>query len=159
VQFTLLNRAHPSDALPYRVTGAARRVRWFAGTGLRPGSRVRVVGNEWDQVNPRCANPTILFHYRGAPSADSTVYRARSGATIFSGGSLQFALGLDTFIPTGRVRKRFNQADPRLQRFTCNLIADLTEPSGSARSLPAPCLTVASSSTTPDDANTRRPDA
>jgi hypothetical protein len=156
VQFRLSDFPHLADALPYTVTEAARHVRWFTRTGLTSGSRVNVVGDEWDRIVPSCRRPrpTVLFHYDGPPAADAVFYRARSGATVFSGGSLQFALGLDTFIPGGPVRKPFNQADPRLQRFACNLIADVTRERGTRLRYPVPCQTVQSTNTQPDDANT-----
>jgi hypothetical protein len=156
VQFRLFDIPHPVDALPYTVTDAARRVRWFTRTGLASGSRVNVVGDEWDRVIPSCRRPrpVVLFHYDGPPAADAVFYQARSGATVFSGGSLQFALGLDTFIPGGRVPKPFNQADPRLQRFACNLIADVTRERGTRLRFPVRCRTVQSTNTQPDDANT-----
>jgi hypothetical protein len=154
VQFRLFLEPHAANALPYRVTSVARRVRWFSGTGLHPGDQVFVVGNEWDRVVHSCMKPkpTVLFHYGGTPKADAVFYRARSGATIFSGGSLQFALGLDTFVPAGDV-KLFNQADPRLQRFTCNLIADMTRGPRVKLRYPVPCGTVQSANVQPDDAN------
>jgi hypothetical protein len=114
-----------------------------------------VVGNEWDRVVQSCMKPkpTALFHFGGTPKGDAVFYRARSGATVFSGGSLQFALGLDSFVPAGDV-KTFNQADPRLQRFTCNLIADLTRGGPRVKlRYPVPCNTVQSANVQPDDAN------
>jgi len=156
VQFRLFTAPHPADALPYKVTSAARKVAWFRGTGLHAGSSVNVVGNEWDRVVRRCMSPqpTVLFHYSGTPIADAVTYRARSGARVFSGGSLQYALGLDSFVPGDAQPKAFNQADPRLQHFTCNVIADLTRARGERGPLfPVPCRTLVSTNVVPDDAN------
>jgi hypothetical protein len=50
-------------------------------------------------------------------------YIATSGARIFSAGSLQFVWGLDDF-RTGAP----GHADPRLQQFMRNAIADMTSP-------------------------------
>jgi hypothetical protein len=154
VQFRLFLDPHAANALPYRVTSAARKMRWFGGTGLRPGDRVYVVGNEWDRVVESCMKPKpmVLFHYGGTPKGDAVAYRDRSGAMVFSGGSLQFALGLDSFVPAGDP-KTFNQADPRLQRFACNVIADMTRGPRVKLRYPVPCDTVQSTNIQPDDAN------
>jgi len=50
-------------------------------------------------------------------------YVAASGARVFSAGSLQFVWGLDNF-RTGAP----GTADPRLQQFMRNAIADMTAP-------------------------------
>jgi N,N-dimethylformamidase beta subunit-like protein len=105
----------------YSVVPASVRDAWMRGTGFRAGSTLRnLVGYEWDAVQPGCNVPplTVFFHYDGSPSgADAVRYRARSGARIFSTGSLQFTWGLDSF--------GGHQPDRRLQRFTRNLLDDL----------------------------------
>lgn len=75
----------------------------FQGTGLRPNSQIAgVVGYELDRVTP--ASPRDITTVgggrapcmtRGAPdNADSTLYRAPSGATVFASGTLGWQLGL-----------------------------------------------------------------
>jgi hypothetical protein len=93
-----------------------------------------VVGNEWDSlpeapVPAECVTPglTALFHYEGQPSnADAVRYTAPSGARVFAGGAQQLSWSLDPF-NTGRFGRTL-PADPRLQRFVRNALADLTRP-------------------------------
>jgi hypothetical protein len=116
----------------YAVNPAAIGDRWFAGTGFTATSTLRgLVGPEWDTVvSPTSAwtckftSLTTLFHYEGPPgNADAVRYVAASGARVFSAGSLQFVWGLDNF-RTGAP----GTADPRLQQFMRNAIADMTAP-------------------------------
>jgi len=95
---------------------------WFAGTGFKGTSRLpSLVGYEYDTLVDGCVNPapTVLFHYSGhnVPSADAVRTIAPSGARIFATGSIRFATQLDPLSP---------QADPRLQRFMRNALADLS---------------------------------
>lgn len=95
---------------------------WFARTGITDGSRFPgLVGYEYDTRIDGCRTPplTDLFHasITGNPNADAVRYTARSGARVFSAGSIRFAVALD---PSGPLR------DPRLQRFVRNAFADLT---------------------------------
>lgn len=94
---------------------------WMAGTGFGPGDILPgLVGYEWDQIMP-CAvpTPTVFFHYEGPSGsytdADALRYTAKSGAVVFSSGSLQFTWGLSG-----------PRADPRLQRFMRNAIRAMT---------------------------------
>ena len=105
---------------------------WFAGTGFTTTSTLPgLVGPEWDQiVSPRDAwtcrfmSLTTFFHYEGPPgNADTVRYYAPSGARVFSAGSLQFVWGLDDY-RTGAP----GSADPRLQQFMRNAIAEMTAP-------------------------------
>src|SRR5205085_5915027 len=77
---------------------------------------------------PGCRTPPLvdLFEYRGPPAnADAVRYTARSGARVFSSGTLSFARYLDDFryhpgdVPLG---------DPRLEQFVQNLLGDLARP-------------------------------
>ncbi len=119
----------------YTVNPAALSDPWFAGTGFTATSVLPdLVGPEWDQVvsphlAPACkfSNLTVFFHHEGTPgNADAVRYVARSGARVFSAGSLQFAWGLDTFLTEERGHTA--PADPRLQQFMRNALADLTSP-------------------------------
>jgi N,N-dimethylformamidase beta subunit-like, C-terminal len=128
-------RPHESGPVDYTVTDAASEDSWFAGTGFKPGDKVLdVVGNEWDAIPdspspPECVKPglAVLFHYEGQPSnADAVRYTAPSGARVFAGGAQQLSWPLDTF-NLGRFGRTL-PADPRLQQFMRNALADLTRP-------------------------------
>jgi hypothetical protein len=124
---------HAGDApRDFAVAPGAVNDPWFAGTGFTATSTLRgLVGPEWDSVvSPRAAwtcrftSLTTFFHYEGPPGdADSVRYFAPSGARVFSAGSLQFVWGLDDY-RTGAP----GSADPRLQQFMRNAIADMTAP-------------------------------
>jgi N,N-dimethylformamidase beta subunit-like, C-terminal/PKD domain len=126
---------HPTDSnLDYRVNGAALSDPWFAGTGFDASSVLPdLVGREWDDVPDfppsGCAQPglEILFTYTGpSGSAKAVKYFAPSGARVFASGSLQFAWGLDNFAT--EEQGHAYPADPRLQQFMRNALADLTRP-------------------------------
>lgn len=97
---------------------------WFwAGTGLRDGDRVpRVVWREADQVMPDVPVPwpqqhTLLasspYRHQGEPQrADTTLYRAPSGAWVFAAGSMGWTAAL----------QKEGIADERLQQATRNLL-------------------------------------
>src|SRR5919108_727938 len=126
---------HPTDEnLDYHVNAAALADAWFAGTGFDASSVLPdLVGREWDTVPPvppqGCAPPSlrVLFHYSG-PSGDASAVKfvATSGARVFASRSLQFAWGLDTFATEEQGHTA--PADPRLQQFVRNALADLTRP-------------------------------
>jgi hypothetical protein len=106
----------------FPVDVGALRDPWFAGTGFTAGSVVRgIVGYEWNGVQAGCRSfpLTVLFHSGNVkPRADAVRYTTPSGARIFSTGALSWSWGLDSF--------GGHHADPRLQRFTQNAIADLS---------------------------------
>jgi hypothetical protein len=121
--------------IDFAVNPPALGDRWFANTGFDAASLLPdLIGPEWDQVvSPKVAstctfaNLTVFFHHEGAPgNADAVRYIAPSGARVFSAGSLQFAWGLDTFgaADFGHTAP----ADPRLQQFMRNALADLVKP-------------------------------
>ncbi|HST24940.1 MAG TPA: N,N-dimethylformamidase beta subunit family domain-containing protein [Gaiellaceae bacterium] len=104
------------------VNGAALADPWFARTGLTATSVFPgLVGYEWDRIEPGCAVPplTDLFHTSSTPPYDGVRYTARSGARVFSAGSLRFSWGLDPGGPAG---------NPGLQQFMRNALGDLTRP-------------------------------
>jgi len=118
----------PAD---YSVNPAALSDPWMDGTGFAaPSVLPGLVGPEWDQVvDPHKAwscwfpNLTVFFHHEGPPgNADAVRYVAKSGAMVFSSGSLGFQWGLDTFPGSAATT-----ADPRLQRFLLNALDDLTQ--------------------------------
>ena len=103
---------------------------WFAGTGLHPGSVVAGIGGyEWDSVQPGCSQPglKVLLHgdLAGEP-LDAVRYTARSGARVFSAGSIEFAWGLDGF-SSGQA------SDPALEHFMANALKDLQRPASPNR--------------------------
>jgi hypothetical protein len=104
------------------VNPAALSDPWFARSGFTPTTVLPgLVGYEWDLIAPGCATPplTDLFHTEGTPSYDSVRYTARSGARVFSAGSLRFSWGLDP---------GSTQSSPGLQQFMRNALDDLTRP-------------------------------
>jgi N,N-dimethylformamidase beta subunit-like protein len=130
---------HATDEdLDYAVTAAGLADEWLAGTGFAPGGLLRdLVGREWDMVPayrpPGCDQPTlkVLFHYSGpSGDADAVKYVAPSGARVFASGSLQFGWGLDNFATDQQGHA--DPADPRLQQFVRNALADLTRPAAPA---------------------------
>jgi hypothetical protein len=106
----------------YAITTSAAGNSWFAGTGLTPGATILdSVGYEWDTLQPGCAVPPtqVLFHWAGSPTnADAVTYRAKSGARVFSDGSMQVVWALDDFGHTPH-------ADGRVQRLYINIFNDL----------------------------------
>ena len=109
---------------------------WFAGTGLTAGStlpgivstEVDTVPNSFESVGKNCV-PRMTTLFRRDLGGDTlgdaraVTYVARSGAKIFSAGSLNFSWGLDDVW-----QRRMGQpslVDPRLQRFVRNMLKDL----------------------------------
>jgi hypothetical protein len=99
----------------------------FAGLG----------GGETDAITPGCHVPPVtqLLSYSGAPTngtpaqGDAVRYTACSGAEVFSGGSLQFSWGLDSWRDpsyTGPGLVPVPPASSALARAMTNALADLT---------------------------------
>src|SRR5579862_1272991 len=132
---------HPLD---YAVTPAGAADPWLQGSGLTAGTTIAgVVGREHDVLNPwpdPCFHPglTVLFHYAGTGGdqpADAVRYTAPSGARVFASGAMQFSWGLDDWRSIGTIGPPLNvvsdraaPADPRVQQFMRNALADLTSP-------------------------------
>ena len=113
----------------YVVNPAALQDAWFQGTGFTATSELPdSVGYHWDSIKPGCAVPplTVLFRYQGTTSngtptsAEVVRYTARSGARVFSVGSLQFVWGLDNYYGHDVPR------DARLVHFMRNAFTDLS---------------------------------
>ncbi len=118
----------------YTVTPAGAADPWLQGTGLGAGATLaNLVGREYDRVPgpylpTDCQIPglTVLFHHDAPPGqADAVRYTATSGARVFASGSLQFGWGLDD---SGNGDHGSAYADPRVQQFMRNALADLTRP-------------------------------
>lgn len=109
----------------------------FENSGFRNGDRVpRMVGNEYDRVNPSVPTPTniqILSHSpvdcRGKRSfANSTWYSAPSGAGVFTAGTFGWSPRMITDCPAGSTAP-----DCKLQIVTENILrAFAAGPAGSA---------------------------
>jgi hypothetical protein len=130
---------HPLD---YTVTAAGAADPWLANTGLTAGSTIAgVVGREHDSIVPGCTGTpeTVLFHYASpvnqSQDADAVKWVAPSGARVFASGGFVFSMALDAYRSDGRLGPPFpiaadraTPADPRVQQFMANAIADLTRP-------------------------------
>jgi hypothetical protein len=122
--------------ISFSVTQAASSDPWFAGTGFEPGDSVAgIVGREYDTIAPwgACAHPTtvVLFHYAGTPQnppADAVRWTASSGARVFAAGAQRFSWGLDAYRSNLDAAQASVPVDPRLQRFTENVLNDLSRP-------------------------------
>ena len=129
VQYVRSEAESIGGQLDYAVAPGALGDPWLSGTGFTDsGVLPGLVGYEWDAVDPGCRTPplTVLFHYVGPPApADAVRFTARSGAQIFSAGSLGFARGLDEFRAHPGVAAT---GDPRLEAFVRNAFADLLRP-------------------------------
>jgi hypothetical protein len=117
-----------------------------------------VLGHQWDQdidngVRPagliRLSETTVdnvaymqdwgSVYDSGSATHYMTLYRASSGALVFSAGSVQYAWGLDdlhTYFtrPSGRVRPDPMGTVPAMQQATVNLLADMQVQPGSLQS-------------------------
>jgi hypothetical protein len=106
----------------------------YAGTGFKDGDAVPgLVGYEADRLMSQYAtapttNQTLLsrspFMDDGTPPnpdyANSSIYRAASGAWVFDAGSIYWSLGLDTYGQTTPV------TDARIQKTTANILDAFT---------------------------------
>jgi hypothetical protein len=105
---------------------------WFRGTGFAGGSTVpRLIGGEWDGIEPNCPTPPLTVFFRFSASgdkgpADVTRYVAPSGARVFDASTLRFSWGLDNY-GTG-----LPGVDTRLQQFMRNALDDLSRPASPA---------------------------
>ncbi len=108
------------------------RPRWlFKGSGFTADAIVPgIVGYELDRVAPLPPAPVHLIgggaavcqgRVAGSDRTYTTLYRARSGALVFSTGTMGWQLGLSPLPATSPDAPR--AADPRLVRLTENLLA------------------------------------
>jgi hypothetical protein len=127
---TLLGIQYTADVtyghnVPYVVTDSHHWV--YAGTGLHDGDAIPgIVGYEMDRAMPDYPAPPFGSRALlskspftvgdGRPDvANSSIYRAPSGAWVFDAGTISWSMGLDNL--PGNTR-----ADPRIQRITANLL-------------------------------------
>jgi hypothetical protein len=125
----------PSD---YVVTPSAIGDPWLNGTGLTAGATLKgIVSVESDTIpgnqtaGDSCGHALTVFlhHETGSDksgNADAVRYTAASGARVFASGSHTFAWALDD--DPADPDQTHGLADPRLQRFMRNALADLTSP-------------------------------
>jgi hypothetical protein len=115
----------------YTVTNGGNWV--YAGSGLKDGDVVPgIVGYETDQLRSEYPAPVAIegtsallsasrfTNVASLPAtANSSIYRAPSGAWVFAAGTIGWSLALDDFLDR-------NVADPRIQRTTANLLDTFT---------------------------------
>ena len=96
--------------------------------GVRPGGLIRLSETAVDNV--AYLQDWGSVYDSGSATHHMTLYRASSGALVFSAGSVQFSWGLDDLHnyftrPSGRVRHDPMGAVPAIQQATVNLLADM----------------------------------
>ena len=96
--------------------------------GVRPGGLIRLSETTVDNV--AYLQDWGSVYDSGSATHHMTLYRASSGALVFSAGSVQYSWGLDdlhTYFtrPSGRVRHDHMGAVPAIQQATVNLLADM----------------------------------
>jgi hypothetical protein len=113
---------------PYIVSDASSWV--FAGTGWTNGTSVPgIVGYEYDHFARDSATPVgttmlsntpVINTETGQPdTANSTIYTAPGGGTVFAAGTIQWSWGLDGFYSSGAVNSGIQQVTNNiLQNFT-----------------------------------------
>jgi hypothetical protein len=136
IQFQAVGLRWPTS--DYVAQAGAISDPWLAGTGFNAGDVVKgIVSVETDTVpgnqtpDSSCSHKlTVFFHHETGSdksgNADAVRYTAASGARVFASGSMDFAWGLDDW--SGNPDETHGLADPRLQRFMQNALADLTQP-------------------------------
>jgi len=139
----LLGVQHQGGALnwlpgPFTVDPAGAAHKWLRGTGLKAGDElpglvsveVDTVPNSFAVVGKTCPSPpvTVLLHREMGGdtlgNADAVTYVARSGARIFSAGSLDFVNGIDDI--SARTSGGPSFVDRRVQKFVLNMLRGMT---------------------------------
>ena len=123
---------------PYTVDPTGAKHKWMRGTGLKAGDElpglvsveVDTMPNWQELIGETCpARPvTVLFRRdmggETLGDARAVTYVARSGARIFSAGSLEFVAGIDGI--GSRMSGTPSRVDPRLQRFVLNMLRGMS---------------------------------
>lgn len=123
-------------AIPFRVSAADGQLRLWRDTGLdalRPGTFATLgdqsVGYEWDWDVQNDSRPAGVADYSttdATPYAHHvTMYRAQSGALVFSAASVQWSWALDDHHDGSWTGAPVPRPDPRMQQATVNVLADL----------------------------------
>jgi hypothetical protein len=122
----------------YTVDPAGARHKWMRGTGLRAGDvlpglasvEVDTMPNWQELIGETCPSRPVTILFRrdmgGETLGDAraVTYVARSGARIFSAGSLNFVAGIDRLGP--RIAGTKPVADPRLEKFVLNMLRGMS---------------------------------
>ena len=122
----------------YTVDPAGAAHKWMRGTGLKAGDdlpglvsvEVDTIPNSFAVVGKTCPSRpvTVLFHREMGGdtlgNADAVTYVARSGARIFSAGSLEFVNGIDDI--SARMSGGPSFVDRRVQKFVLNMLRGMT---------------------------------
>jgi PKD repeat protein len=99
----------------------------YSGTNLALNERLPgLMGYEVDEVvSSSPPNIQVLAHSPVVDGrfADTTVYTAASGATVFGAGSNQLSWGLDDYNSTGSTVLRPSRTNPKFQQMISNLMA------------------------------------
>jgi hypothetical protein len=139
----LLGVQHQAGALdwlpgPYTVDPAGAKHKWMRGTGLKAGDQLPgLVSVEvdtmprWQElIGETCPSRPVTVLFRrdmgGETLGDAraVTYVARSGARIFSAGSLNFVSALDDL--GSRMSGTPSVANPRVQRFVLNMLRGMS---------------------------------
>jgi hypothetical protein len=126
----------PPGAYTVDAKGASHR--WFRGTGLRGGDQlpglvsveVDTVPRWQEAIGETCPSRPVTVLFRRDLGGDdlgdarAVTYVARSGARIFSAGSLNFNAGLDGI--SERISGAPSLVDVRLQRFVRNMLSGMS---------------------------------
>ena len=100
----------------------------FANTGLKDGDHLPgILGYEVDALYNDATTPANTIDVAHSPfalngrvfTADSTVYRATSGAWVFTAGSIEWDYGLSNISPRG---PKTSAVNPRTQQITRNIL-------------------------------------
>jgi hypothetical protein len=124
------------QGFPWVVNNASSWV--FAGTGLHNGDSLPgLVGYEFDSFFPGYPSPATITGadgvsgveilaaspvtdiYNTQSTANATLYTAPSGARVFNAGTIQWALGLDSYSP---IATSPNLMNPAAQQITANIL-------------------------------------
>src|SRR5436853_227279 len=105
--------------------------------------------NGYWQLRYQDGTRTLAGYTGPSGNAKAVKYTAQSGARVFASGSLQFAWGLDNFAT--EEEGHAYPADPRLQQFMRNALADLTRPAALGSVTPTVTGTVVHVALAPDD--------
>ena len=139
----LLGVQHQAGSLdwqpgPYTVDPAGARHKWMRGTGLHAGDvlpglasvEVDTVPHWQEVIGETCPSRPVTVLFRrdmgGETLGDAraVTYVARSGARIFSAGSLAFVNGIDDI--AARMNGTASHVDQRVQRFVLNMLRGMS---------------------------------
>jgi hypothetical protein len=139
----LLGVQHQAGALdwlpgPYTVDPKGAAHKWMRGTGLRPGDQLPGLASvevdtmpRWQElIGETCPSRPVTVLFRrdmgGETLGDAraVTYVARSGARVFSAGSLNFVAALDDL--GSRVSGAPSFADTRVQKFVLNMLRGMS---------------------------------